>query len=301
LLRLWCKNRLAIAAFCGAVVAVLFAMTARASDFNTPFPATLSLSRTNNNSTIVYRGQTNFQYVLYASSNSMVWTPFLTNLCTSTAMSLTETNRPIRLYKAVSLKTPLFYQCTFSGNENGQFMLFVRANDTAALMGFNSALQQGAFANSLAIGTNNQFCGTVLPDRTGCLLFTSNSISGSLSNGATRTATVTGTLKANNGPFQSSAGIYSGTLTSGCGGTVKAMLTPDGTLFIYAIYDTGTTDGGVGSVLAGNTFSSIPTARGAHYTGALSPSQLLMQGTIDHACDEQTIGSFRITRAEKLF
>ena len=231
----------------------------------------------------------------------MTWSGLLTNLCTNPVMNFSETNRPTRLYKAASLKTPLLYQCSFSGNENGEFMLFVRVNDTAALVGFNSALQQGAFANALAIGTNNQFCGTILPNRTGCLSFTSNSVSGSLSNGATRVGTITGVLKSNSGPFQNSAGIYSGTLTSGCLGTLKAIFASDGTLFIYADYGTGITDGGT-TVLTANTFSSPPTTRGAHYAGALSPTQRVMQGGVTHACDTADINAtFSLSRSEKIF
>jgi hypothetical protein len=260
----------------------------------------VSLTRGSNTSTVVYRGQANFQYILYGSSNTTTWSSLMTNLCTSSSMSFSETNRPIRFYRAVSLKTPLLYQCTFSGIENGEFMVFVRTNDTIALVGYNSGIQ-GIFANALSVDTNGRYCGTIFPNRTGCLMFTSNAVSGTLSNGTVRTATVSGSLKSSSGPFQGAAGLYSGTLSLDCNGTIKAILASDGTLFLYATTSSGVTEGGTVPVNSNGSFS-VATYRNAHYTGALSLAQRVMSGTFTHGCDDGNgTGPFSASRSEKLF
>jgi hypothetical protein len=290
-------------ALLAAIVGVLFAGGVLGADFNVPFQPRLSLTRGINNSTVTYRGQTNFQYIIYVSSNATTWSSLLTNVCTSSVMNHSDTNRPIRFYKAAALKTPLLYQCTFSGIENGQFIIFVRTNDTAMLVGFISGVQ-GAFENSLLIGADNRVCGTIFANRTGCLLFSSNSVSGSLSNGATRTATVSGLLKSNSGPFQTAAGVYSGTYSLSCDGTIKGILAPDGTLFFYTVNSfSAATDGGIVGVNGDGSFSLATTggSYSTHYTGALRMPQRLMEGGYQHGCDGNSIGVFSTSILERLF
>src|SRR5690242_7421721 len=99
----------AVARACATVL--LLASVAFAADLNLPSPPSISLAHGSNTTTVTYRGQTNFQFILYASSNSTAWAGLLTNFCTNPQMTFSESNRPIRFYKASSLKTPLIYQC----------------------------------------------------------------------------------------------------------------------------------------------------------------------------------------------
>src|SRR5439155_17078273 len=152
---------LAVASLTAAAVLSL-ARVALSADFNLPSAPSLSLVRGSNTTTVTYRGQTNFQFILYASSNSTSWSGLVTNLCTSPQMTFSETNRPVRFYKAASLKTPLIYQCSFSGADSGSFMLFARTNDTLALVGYSTSGTHGEFADPLPIGTNNLYAGNLL-------------------------------------------------------------------------------------------------------------------------------------------
>jgi hypothetical protein len=219
-------------------------------------------------------------------------------------MNFSETNRPTRFYKAMALSTPLFYACNLSGTENGGFMIFARTNDTLALVGTDSALG-GIFANALGVSGNSQCCGTLFANRVGCLAFTSNSISGSLSNGASRVGTISGTLSSNSGQFQPAAGLYSGGFAvfdgADCDGTLKAILAPDGTFYLYVVYPSGLTDGGSIVIAAGGGFTVL-TPRGSHFTGTLNISQRAIFGSFTHGCDSNTgTGPFSLSRSEKLF
>jgi hypothetical protein len=250
---------------------------------------------------VTYRGQINFQYAIYASTNLTNWSGLTTNLCTAAAMNFTETNRPVRLYKAMTIKTPLFYTNSFSGAESGAFMVFVRTNDTMALVGYDGVVE-GAFANSLAVGGSNQYCGAIFANRTGCLNFTSNSVSGNLSNGTTRVGTIVGGLKSNSGAYQAAAGVYSGTIDSGsdCDGTFKGILAPDGTFYLYVQYGSGLTDGGWTTITSGGF--TVLTLRGTHFYGAISIAQRVITGNFQHGCDGATgLGTYSMSRTEKLF
>lgn len=272
-----------------------------AADFNTPSTPSVSVVRGSNSTTVTYRGQINYQYAIYGSTNMTNWTGLTTNLCTAAAMTFTETNRPARFYKATCIKTPLFYTNSFSGAEIGAFMVFVRTNDTMALVGYDGVLE-GAFSNSLGVGTNNQCCGTIFANRTGCLNFTSNSVSGNLTNGTARVGTVVGGLKSNAGIYQAAAGVYSGTIdaASDCPGTMNAILAADGTFYFYVQYPSGFSDGGWTTITSGGF--TVLTPHGAHYYGAISISQRVITGTFQHGCDSvQGLGNYSMTRTEKLF
>src|SRR5689334_17115082 len=110
-----------------------------AADFNVPAAPTLSIARGTTNLTLTYRGQTNFVFTLYASSNALGWSALSTNLCVTPQMLFTDSIGARRFYKATSQKTPLIYQCSLSGSDSGAFALFVRTNDTFALVGYNNA------------------------------------------------------------------------------------------------------------------------------------------------------------------
>src|SRR5437899_6539827 len=115
-----------------AAAGLLLSTGAFSADFNLPSAPSLALTRGSNTTSVTYRGQTNFQFILYASSNSTSWTGLVTNLCTNSQMAFSETNRPIRFYKATSLKTPLIFTCTNDGPQNAAFAIFARTNDTLA-------------------------------------------------------------------------------------------------------------------------------------------------------------------------
>jgi len=291
---------LAIARACAAAV-LLVSGAAFSADFNLPSAPSLSLTRGSNTMTVTYRGQTNFQFILYASSNSTSWTGLVTNLCTSPQMTVSETNRPIRFYKATSLKTPLIYQCSFSGIDSGSFMLFARTNDTVALVGYSTSGTHGEFADPLPIGASNRYAGNLLASRTGLLILSSNNVSGSVSNGASRTGNIGGVLKPNVGPFQNSAGLYSGTYSDACFGTLKGVLAADGTFILFVSDTTGVTDGGIIRINSNGSFT-VATLRGSHYTGTLNPATRTMTGNYVHGiCDGFSPGSFSMSRTEKVF
>jgi len=285
-----------------AIAAVLtLARVAFSADFNLPSAPSLSLTRGGATSIVTYHGQTNFQFILYASSNSTSWNGLLTNLCTSPQMTFSETNRPIRFYKATSLKTPLIYQCSFSGADSGSFMLFARTNDSLALVGYSTSGTHGEFADPLPVGTNNLYAGNFLASRTGTLILTSNSVSGTVTNGPAQSARINGILKPNVGPFQASAGLYSGTYSDACFGTLKAILAADGTFILFVSDNTGVTDGGLIGINSNGSFT-VATLRGSHYTGTLNQSSRTITGQYAHGiCDGFSPGSFSMSRTEKVF
>jgi len=272
---------------------------AQSADFNLPIQPSLSLTHGVSNTTITYRGQTNYQYILYGSTNSTTWVVVVSNLCTNPQMNSSDPNRPNRFYKATSWKMPQIYECTLSWADMGSFLLFARTNDTVALLGTTS-MSPGEYANSLPIGINNRYAGALLTGRTGLLSFTSNTVSGSLSNGTSRTGAIAGALKANSGIFQGSAGIYTGSLSGACGGTIRLALCADGTLYLY-ISDNGAAPDGGSTVLTSPSFTVL-TPRGTHYFGTLNNSTRTINGTFSHGCaSAQDPGSFFTSRGEKLF
>jgi hypothetical protein len=273
---------------------------AHPADFNLPLAPSLSLTPGSNFTSITYRGQTNFQFTLYGSSNATTWSALTTNLCVSPQMTFLETNRPARFYKATSLKTPLIYQCNFAGTDNGAFALFARTNDTVSLIGYNNSLH-GEFSDALPVGINNQFFGNLLAGRTGVLTFTPSRVSGSVTNGATRTATINGILKSDVGPYQNVAGHYTGNLVAAsCAASLHVIVIADGTIFLFVAFG-ATTDGGVAAITS-NSFS-VATPRGAHYNGTISVSGTpSISGNFIHGCDDNTgFGNFTMTRSEKVF
>lgn len=291
-----------VVAAASAAAMLLLAMAAFAADFNLPSAPSVSLTRGSNTSTVTYRGQTNFQFILYASSNSTSWTGLVTNLCTSAQMTFSETNRPIRFYKASSLKTPLIYQCSFSGADSGSFMLFARTNDTAALVGYRSSGTSGEFSDPLPIGANNRYAGNLLVGRTGILILTSNNVSGSVSNGASRTGTIGGALKPNVGPFQASAGLYSGGYSDACVGTLKGILAADGTFILFVSDTLGGTDGGIAILSSTGSPTTVATLRGSHYNCKLNAATRTITGDYAHGiCDGVSPGFFTMSRTEKVF
>ena len=281
------------------LLAMLLASSAGGADFNVPARPSLSLSRGPTSTTVTYRGQTNYQYTIWGSTNCSTWTSLVSAVNSTPQISFSEANRSNRFYKATTLRTAQIYECTLSGADMGSFLIFARTNDTAVLLG-SSSMGPGEFANSLSIGTNNRYSGSLMTGRTGFLAFGSNSISGRLTNGLNPSGTISGTLKANNGTYQTSAGLYTGTINPGppCGGTpVRAILCPDGTIFLESA---SPADAGSGT-MAGT--SMAVTLGPAHYTGTLitSGTTRILSGSIAHACGGNDVANFSLTRMEKLF
>ena len=129
------------------LAAVLLLQTvASSADFNLPAAPSVSLAHGSNATVITYRGQTNYQFSLYASSNFLAWTGLTTNLCTSPQMTFSETNRQLRFYKGAALKTPQIYTCSISQGDTASFALFARTNDTIALVAKRFSLTPKALA-----------------------------------------------------------------------------------------------------------------------------------------------------------
>ena len=290
----------------GAVL--LFCSAAFSADFNLPSAPLLSLTRGSNNTTVTYRGQTNFQFILYASSNSTSWIGLVTNLCTNAQMTVSETNRPTRFYKATSFKTPLIFTCTNEGPQNGAFAIFARTNDTFALVGYTASSAvvtgRGEFSNSLSIGNDNTFTGTVLAGRAGILQFTSNRISGTVTNGGTSAnGRVSGNLTPDVGQLQAASGFYSGSFSGSCIGTLKAIVTADGTIFLFINDNIAGPDGGSAPILSNFSFTVVGVRGvGPHFTGTVNPVTKSISGQYIHGqCDGIGVGTFTMTRQEKVF
>ena len=185
-----------------------------------------------------------------------------------------------------------------SGSDTASFALFARTNDTVALVG-SSSISAGEFANSLPVGTDNQYCGPLLTGRTGCIALTSNTVSGAVTNNGLQSGKInSGALMGNNGPFQTSAGLYSGT-TRGCIGIVQAILSADGSFFLYA--DDGSGPDGGSAMIVGNSFT-VATPRGAHYAGTLNAAGKTIFGTVAHPpCGLAANQTFTMSRSEKVF
>jgi hypothetical protein len=294
-----------------ALISALFllAFAALSADFNSPSAPLLSLTRGSNNTTVTYRGQTNCAYALYGSSNAVNWSGLITNLCTNAVMTFTETNRPTRFYKGTSFETPLIYSCTNSGPDYGAFGLFVRTNDTFALIGYTAQAPnttgRGEFSNSLGIGTDNSFAGTLLAGRSATVRFAFTNVSGTLTNVSPKpNGAISGYLNTSGGPLQNAAGFYSGSFNGSCSGTLKAIVTADRTIFMYIDDTIGGNDGGVSPILTDNSFQIIGVkGSGPHYTGTVNPITRIISGSYIHGkCDGGVgFGAFTLTRQEKVF
>src|SRR5207253_10262667 len=128
-----------------------------------------------------------------------------------------------------------------------------------------------------------------------------NSVSGTVTNSAAQSATINGILKPNVGPFQASAGLYSGTYSDACFGTLKAILAADGTFILFVSDTTGVTDGGIIPINSNGSFT-VATLRGSHFNGTLNPASRSIVGMYAHGiCDGISPGPFSMSRVEKVF
>ena len=126
-----------------------------------------------------YEGQTNFQYIIRASTNLPTWFNLATNMATNAATSFVTdnaaTNSPQRFYSAAALKSPMFYYGTTAGSEAGTFILFVRTNNVGTLFALNNTRNIGERVQSMQFDANGNYSGP-LYSHASCSLSLSNNI-----------------------------------------------------------------------------------------------------------------------------
>jgi hypothetical protein len=304
------KGRAPWLLYSAVVVMIISGVVSHGASFNVPPAASLSLTSAPGGVKIVYRGATNFQFLIQSCTNWEGWTLLASNVVTNSTMTFVDTqstNRRARFYRAVSLRTPFLYRGTFSGSEQGSFILLARTNNSTVFMGVNttSTHRRGEYATALAIDSNNVACGNYIANVSGCLrLITSNTVTGTFTNSASQTGTLSGIQKANVGLFAGGAGLYTGTISDLHSGTARILLCPDGT---YAFYRTdsytGKNDGAVTNMtlLANNGVvdTYLNGATQVHLTGSFD-RQTRVFSLVIHEVDE-FVTSFTLTLSELLF
>ena len=280
-----------------------------AATFNVPKPASLSATSTAGGMRLTYRGATNFQYQILVSSNLQSWTILSSNVAVSQALTNLDTqatNKPMRFYKAASLRTPFFYQGTYSGTASGGsggYILFARTNGSLTFLGVSpgNGFKRGEYANSLVVGSNDLTCGTYVSGAPGCLQFASNTLTGKFTN-APFTGTLTGIQKANLGLFNGAAGRYTGPVTDGHTGSATLLLCPDGAFAFYRTdNDTGKNDGGVSSMNTDRTVDVYLSGSTAlHLTGSFN-TQTRTFSLLIHEEAGAPLSLITMTLAEPLF
>jgi hypothetical protein len=298
-----------------AVVLILAAGGAglvSAASFNEPgIPARLSLIRSNNGVVrLTYQGQTNFQYLLQASTNLSTWSNLSTNVMTNGLMTFVDnaaTNNSLRFYSATTLKTPMFYYGTNSGPEAGKFLLMIRTNNVGTLFAFNTARNRGERMTNMQFDSTGRYCGPLFANASGCLQVTTTNLIGTYTNTANGTGSMSATNRNNFGAFRNVAGLYTANFTGAgvCPGTIQAMVSADGSMFFFVISTSGTyTDASVAQAMAGNgSFGDAsPPPNSIHITGTLSAITATISGSYIHACsDHAGAGAVSMTKPEKVF
>jgi hypothetical protein len=279
--------------------------TLPAATYNVPNPASLSLTSMVGGARLTYRGATNFRFLVQSSTDWTSWSLVASNVATNRTMAVRDNSAgsfPERYYRAVTLKTSLFYQGTFSGGEAGNFVLFARTNNQVTFLGVNTTRARAEFLTPLTVNTNGTGCGTYIAGAPGCVSLTATStVSGRFTNAASQAGTLTGGQKANYGIFSQYAGYYTGTFSGFCPGTARALFCPDGTLAIYFVdSNTQRTDGQVAVILANNLLDFYLVSGAGHVLGTFAPSTRTFSGTIHEnpGCSPLT---FSLTRSEPLF
>jgi hypothetical protein len=125
--------------------------TLPAATYNVPNPASLSLTSMVGGARMTYRGATNFRFLVQSSTDWTSWSLVASNVATNRTMAVRDNSAgsfPERYYRAVTLKTSLFYQGTFSGGEAGNFVLFARTNNQVTFLGVNTTRARAEFLHS---------------------------------------------------------------------------------------------------------------------------------------------------------
>ncbi|MDB6033184.1 MAG: hypothetical protein JWM16_3522 [Verrucomicrobiales bacterium] len=282
------------------------------ASFNEPgVSGQLSLIRSNNGVVrITYQGQTNFQYIIQASSNLVNWSAISTNVVSSGPISFLDnpaTNLPRRFYSATTLKTPMFYYGTTTGNEAGKFLLMIRTNNVGTLFALNTARNRGERMLTMPFDSDGRFCGPLFASASGCLQVSATNVTGTYTNTSNQTGSISGTNRYNFGGFRNAAGLYTAAFSGAgvCPGTVQALVSADGAMFFYVASTSGAyTDAAVAQAMSGNgSFGDPnPPANSIHITGSLSANSATISGSYIHACpDRAGAGALSMSRPEKVF
>jgi hypothetical protein len=288
---------------CGGVVG---------ASFNEPgVSAQLSLIRSNNGAVrITYQGQTNFQYVIQASSNLVNWSSISTNVMSNGPVSFVDnpaTNFPRRFYSATTLKTPMFYFGTNSGPEAGKFLLMIRTNNVGTLFAFNTARNRGERMLTMQFDSDGRYCGPLFTFASGCLQVSATNVIGTYTNTLNQTGSLSGTNRYNFGGFRNAAGLFTASFSGAgvCPGTIQALVSADGAILFYVASTSGAyTDASVAQAMSGNgSFGDPnPPANSIHITGTLSANAATISGSYIHACpDRGGAGALSMSKPEKVF
>jgi hypothetical protein len=143
------------------------------ASFNIPTEPRVSLIRSNNGVVrVTYDGQTNYQYILRASTNLPNWFNLSTNVPLSNPTFFVDkaaTNSARRFYSAVAFKSSMFYYGGAAGDDAGPFLLYVRTNNIGTLLGRSTARQIGESRSNLLFDPSGVCCGQLLAFASGCL------------------------------------------------------------------------------------------------------------------------------------
>jgi hypothetical protein len=283
------------------------------ASFNTPAEPRISLVRSDTGVVQVnYEGQTNFQYIIRASTNLPVWFNLATNIATNAATSFitdnAATNSSQRFYSAAALKSPMFYYGTTAGGEACIFILYVRTNNLGTLFALNNTRNIGERVQNMQFDANGNYSGPLYSHASCALSLSNNILAGRYTNTASLTGSITGTNRNNYGFFRTAAGLYSGTFgagTSCAGSTIQGLLSADGFLVFYITNAAGSyTDAWTGQANANTgSFASaqIPPVT-VHLSGTVSVFSATISGSYIHGCpDRAGAGSVSLARSEKAY
>ncbi|HEY0455194.1 MAG TPA: hypothetical protein VGE41_02400 [Verrucomicrobiae bacterium] len=282
----------------------------QADPFNVPAPPLLSIIRSNSGVVrLNYEVQTQFWYVVRASSNGLNWTSLFTNISPVASSNYVDTGAVTnsrRFYSAIALKTPRIFEGVVNGaGELGGFLLYIRTNNVATLLGYDSNRTIGLKQDGITIGSDGLWCGPLIGSLSICTNVSSNKFGGFFSTSTGTPWNCACNVEPSLGSFQRQAGWFSGNWgAGGCSGTIQAILCPNGTIYFFLADADGVhTDGYFGTVL-GNAFGPIAFPSGMHITGTvnLNPTSPTISGTITHACPSRDqSGTLGLTRSEKFF
>jgi hypothetical protein len=271
----------------------LLLFSAAGASFNTPTEPRISLIRSNTGIVrVTYEGQTNFQYIIRASTNLPNWFNLTTNVASTSQTFFTDkaaTNSSKRFYSAVAFKSSMFYLGQAGGSDAVSYLLYVRTNNHGTLLGLNTARQIGE-AQDLYFDEGGVCCGELLSFASGCLTNFSYRSSGTYTNSTNSIGLFQAAAHLNSGLFRNAAGFYTGTCDGSCPGTAQALVAADGSIAFYVTDSTGAyTDAWLGMLnssgltLSGNPVPGRIYIKATLNSGAFTISGIYSNGCLDHA------------------
>jgi hypothetical protein len=274
------------------------------ASFNIPTEPRISLIRSNNGVVrLTYQGQTNYQYILRASTNLQNWVNLTTNVPLTSPTSFTDnaaTNSPRRFYSAVAFKSSMFYDGVFADeNDTWSYLLYVRTNNTGILLGRNDSRHIGESRTNLLFDPAGICCGQLLSFASGCLTNSPWVATGTYTNLNNTNSTGNFRLfsRMNAGSFRNAAGFYSGHYEGSCSGTAQALVTADGLAVFYLGDGTTYSDAWIGLLNAsGKTPFGFPVAGTLFVSATLNLAAFTITGTYTNACaDRIGTGTFQLS------